>query len=296
MDRNLMRNDVPKPFLKWAGGKGQLLDIIDNNLPVQFNRYFEPFVGGGALFFHLYRRGFRREVILSDLNEELMKAYETIRDSVDDLILELQNGTYESDKDVFYHIRAWDKEPDWIDANNVRRTARMIYLNRTCYNGLYRVNQKGHFNVPFGKYKNPTICNEENLQAVSKALKKAKLLCVDFEESVKEAAKDDFVYFDPPYQPVSETAYFTEYTASGFGEDKQRRLAKVFEDLHKRGCFVLESNSVVPMIRKLYSKKAYILDTVQAKRAISCDPKGRGNVSELLIRNYRNTRQQRLQF
>ncbi|MFX1579789.1 MAG: DNA adenine methylase [Promethearchaeota archaeon] len=148
--------------------------------------------------------------------------------------------------------------------------------------------------MPFGRYKNPKICDEENLKAVSKALQKATLLYVDFEDAVRDAGKGDLVYFDPPYQPVSETAYFTDYTAGGFGENEQRRLARVFGDLHRRGCYVLESNSAVPLIRKLYSKKCYILDTVQAKRAISCDPEGRGEVAELLIRNYKDTIQARL--
>jgi DNA adenine methylase len=291
-----MRNEIPKPFLKWAGGKSQLLTSLESNLPAKFNRYFEPFVGGGAVFFHLFRHGFRGEAFLSDLNHELMTAYETIRDYAEDIISELQKGSYVSEKDAFYEIRAWDRKPDWKDADSLKRTARMIYLNKTCYNGLYRVNQKGQFNVPFGRYKKPTICDEDNIRAVSKALKNVTLLCVDFQEAVRQAGRNDLVYLDPPYQPVSETAYFTEYTAGGFGEIGQRRLAKVFGDLHKRGCFLLQSNSSAPLILKLYSKKAYILDTVNAKRAISCDPLGRGKVKELLIRNYHDTQQQRLHF
>ncbi|MFW9889198.1 MAG: DNA adenine methylase [Candidatus Thorarchaeota archaeon] len=289
-----MRSSFPKPFVKWAGGKGQLLDTIDSNLPVEFKRYFEPFVGGGAVFFHLYRQGFRGKTTLSDLNGELMIAYRTICDSIDELIMELQSGKYEPNEDVFYSIRAWDRTPDWKEVDNIRQTARLIYLNRTCYNGLYRVNQKGYFNVPYGGYKNPTICNVENLQAVSKSLKKAKLLSVDFASVVEDARKGDLVYFDPPYQPVSETAAFTEYTSGGFGEEEQRRLSAVFRQLHRRGCFVLESNSATPLIREIYSDEEFVLETVHAKRAISCDPEGRGEVPELLIRNYLETVQTRL--
>ncbi len=289
-----MGNDIPKPFLKWAGGKGQLLDDIESSLPPKFNRYFEPFMGGGAAFFHLYRQGFEGDMFLSDLNEELVTAYLTIRNSVEDLIAELQDGTYEAEKDAFYEIREWDRQPDWKTTDPVRKTARMIYLNRTCYNGLYRVNQKGQFNVPYGRYKNPTICDEENLRAVSASLKNAEIRCFDFADAVKTAKRGDLIYFDPPYQPVSETAYFTDYTAEGFGLDEQRRLAALFQDLHNRGCLVLESNSSVKVISDLYSHPDYYIDVVKAKRAISCDPEGRGEIAELLIRNYRDTKQQRL--
>jgi len=289
-----MSEIVPRPFLKWAGGKGQILDDIDNSMPLHFERYFEPFVGGGAVFFHLWRKGFRGKAFLSDLNEDLMITYQTVRDSVEKLIKELRNGKYESEKDTFYDIRAWDQRPGWSKVGPVRRTARTIYLNRTCYNGLYRVNQAGHFNVPFGRYKNPTICDEENLRAVSEALQIAELGRVDFGEAVRAAKRGDFVYFDPPYQPLSETAYFTEYTAEGFGEEEQARLAQVFRELHERGCLVLQSNSSHKLIRDLYSDSDFVIESVRAKRAISCDPAGRGEIEELLIRNYRETAQQRL--
>lgn len=289
-----MQNDTPRPFLKWAGGKNQLLDELEGSLPSRFGRYFEPFVGGGALFFHLRRTRFNGEATLSDLNRELIDAYLTVRESVDELIEELQHGGYESRKDTFYSIRSWDRELDWAEVDSVRRCARMIYLNHTCYNGLYRVNQKGQFNVPFGGYKNPTICDEENLRAVSRALRNVTILCADFGEATDAAGAKDLVYFDPPYQPVSDTSSFTEYTAGGFGENEQRRLADVFDALHHRGCYILESNSLSPLIRELYSGKDYVLEVVQAKRAISCDPKGRGAVSEYLIRNYSDTVQARL--
>ena len=289
-----MSEYVPRPFLKWAGGKGQILDEIDNNMPLHFERYFEPFVGGGAVFFHLWRKGFRGKAFLSDLNEELMITYKTVKDSVEKLIAELQSGTYKSDKDTFYAIRAWDQEVDYGKTDPVRRTARTIYLNKTCFNGLYRVNRTGNFNVPFGRYKNPTICNEESLRAVSESLQIAELACTDFESAVRTSKRGDFVYFDPPYHPLSGTAYFTEYTAEGFGEQEQERLAQVFRELHKRGCLLLQSNSSHKTILALYSDGDYIIESVKAKRAISCDPNTRGEIDELLIRNYSETRQQKL--
>ncbi len=262
-------------------------------MPLCFERYFEPFLGGGAVFFHLWRDGFRGPAILSDLNEELILAYKTIKSSVEEVIAELQSGRYRSDKDTFYEIRSWDTQPDWRNVDPVRLTARMIYLNKTCYNGLYRVNQSGHFNVPFGGYENPTICDEENLRAVSISLQNAELICADFEFAVRKAKRDDFVYFDPPYQPLSVTSSFTEYTACGFKEAEQQRLARVFRELNARGCLLLLSNSSHPFIRELYSND-FIIEYVKARRAISCDGEGRGAIDEVIIRNYTETRQQRL--
>lgn len=285
-----VQRGIPRPFLKWAGGKDQLLPRLSERLPVDFDRYFEPFVGGGALFFHLHRMGFRGSAYLSDLNEELIIAYQTIRDSVDELIVELRSGRYKRDSKTFYKIRGRDREAAWYEVSSVKRTARMIYLNKTCYNGLYRVNSRGQFNVPYGRYKRPTICHSRNLRAVSKALQNVTLQCVDFAEAVKEAGDGDFVYFDPPYQPVSTTANFTSYTAGGFGEVEQLRLAQVFRELDERDCMVLESNSDTPKIRDLYPSESFIVEEVRAKRAISCDPSGRGFVTELLIRNYQETR------
>jgi len=289
-----LTENVPKPFLKWAGGKGQILDKIDNVLPVHFKGYFEPFLGGGAVFFHLWRRGFRGKAFLSDLNEELIVAYETVRNSTEELIAQLADRIYKSDKETFYAIRAWDRQPDWAQVDPVKRTARMIYLNHTCFNGLYRVNRSGYFNVPFGGYRNPTICDAANLHAVNESLKNAKLQYVDFTKAVQQAERGDFIYLDPPYQPISETSSFTDYTTEPFGEEEQKLLAKVFRELHERGCSVLESNSSHGSILKLYRSRNFIIEFIKAKRAISCDPEGRGDIDELLIRNYRDTRQQRL--
>lgn len=289
-----MSSNLPKPFLKWAGGKGQLLEVIIDNSPVVFSRYFEPFLGGGAVFFQLRREGYQGKAFLSDVNEELITTYQVVKEAVEDLITELNSGLYEYDKEVYYNIRSWDRQPEWFDIEPVKKAARMIYLNRSCYNGLYRVNKSNQFNVPFGIYNNPTICDEENLRAVSDALHDVSLSVCDFSEGVKQAEKGDFVYLDPPYQPISDTASFTSYTAGGFDEGEQKRLARVFHNLDQKGVYVLESNSAVDFVRKLYHNDRISIEEVLARRAISCDSEGRGGVYEFLIRNYQDTLQTRL--
>lgn len=204
------------PFVKWAGGKSQLLEQFGPFFPTQFNRYVELFVGGGAVFFHLYNQDRIADgIILNDLNKELMTCYEVIRDQVDKLIEELRcHEAHRTDKSYFYEIREWDRKPGFKDRSPVERAARTIFLNRTCYNGLYRVNSRGQFNVPFGSYKNPMICDEGNLRAVSQALQGVELGSEDFERCDEWAGPGDFVYLDPPYHPLSETASLISY-----GED-----------------------------------------------------------------------------
>jgi len=268
-----------KPIVKWAGGKRALIKQYSKYFPVNFNAYYEPFFGGGAIFLHLFSEGKIKRAKLSDINEELINLYNVVKNNVEELIEELSSGKYVNKKTVFYKIRA--EEPN--DA--VIRAARMIYLNRTCYNGLYRVNKQGKFNVPFGKYpENVKIVNKKNLRNVSKCLGNVEITTEDFEESVKSAKKGDFVYFDPPYIPLSDTAYFTDYTSEGFGIKEQERLAKVFRELDERGCFVMESNSGVPKVSELFD--GFKIVDVKAKRYISCDPEGRGGVKESLIINY----------
>ncbi|MHA1223735.1 MAG: DNA adenine methylase [Candidatus Heimdallarchaeaceae archaeon] len=270
-----------KPILKWAGGKRGLIEKYKPFFPKKFNKYYEPFFGGGAIFFYLFTQGFIKEAKLSDINQELINVYIVTRDKVEELIDELKSGKYINEKEVFYRIRA--EEP----SDAVTRAARLIYLNRTCYNGLYRVNKQGKFNVPFGRYpKNVRIFDEENLRNVSESLKNVELASEDFEEAVKNAQEGDFVYFDPPYVPLTTTADFTDYTSEGFGLKEQERLAKVFKELDERGCLVMESNSSAPIIWKLYT--GFIIDAVHAKRFISSDPNGRGGVKETVIRNYDN--------
>ncbi len=270
----------PEPFLKWAGGKSQLLKQFECFLPPKFNNYLEPFVGGGAVFFYLYNTGRLKgkKIILIDSNEELINCFLVIKENVERLISILKGPKYVNKKEVYYRIRA--EEPK----DRFERAARTIYLNKTCFNGLYRVNSKGKFNVPFGRYKNPLICDSRNLRAVSIALKNVKILCDDFEKSLEYAGKGDFIYFDPPYQPLSKTSNFTSYTKDGFGEAEQRRLYCVFHELDKRGCKVMLSNSNTDFIKRLYRR--YRLERVKANRAINCKAEGRGKIEELVILNY----------
>jgi len=274
------------PFVKWAGGKSQLLGQFELFFPPHFNRYVEPFVGGGAVFFHLYNQGWISDgVILNDLNKELMTCYEVIRDQVDELIEELRrHEPYKTEKSYFYEIRGWDRRPSFKERSPVERAARTIFLNRTCYNGLYRVNSRGQFNVPFGSYKNPMICDEGNLRAVSQALQGVELRSEDFEHCVEWAGPGDFFYLDPPYHPLSETASFTSYTSDDFGEDDQRRLERALRQLDEKGCFAMLSNSYTPFIQKLYVNRRQ--EVVNATRAISCKGDGRGSILELVILNY----------
>ena len=266
-----------RPFVKWAGGKGRLLNELMKGLP-EFENYYEPFVGGGAMFFRLYGMGKIKNAFLNDSNNELMTAYEVIRDDVDSLINELRSGKYQNKKETYYKIRT--KEPE----DRIRRVARFIYLNKTCFNGLYRVNKQGKFNVPFGKYKNPLICDEKNLRIVSKALKKNELFCEDFMIGLKHAQKDDLVYFDPPYFPLSKTSNFTSYTPEGFTTDDQDRLYKAYKQLDSKGCYVMLSNSYQEYIERLYRKFEH--EIVYAGRAISCKADGRGKIRELIVRNW----------
>jgi len=272
----LYQRVAAEPFLKWAGGKRNLLSTLTLHFPSmrEVNRYFEPFLGGGAVFFHLQHPN----SLLSDSNEELIEVYQVVREQVEDLILVLKQ--HHNEHEYYYKVRS--QKPALL--SRVERAARFIFLNRTCYNGLYRVNSRGQFNVPFGRYKNPLICDTEGLRASSLALRNAHIFVADFEAAVSDAGKDDFVYFDPPYYPLSETSSFTSYTVQRFAAGEQERLAQVFQALTCRGCRVLLSNSDTPLIRKLYESFATI--EVQANRAISCKADGRGEINELLIKNY----------
>lgn len=275
------------PFVKWAGGKGQLLTQLDPYFPPRFGRYVEPFVGGGAVFFHLYSRGLLdgKEVVLIDRLAELIDCYRVVRDSVDDLIAALaQHETLKSDKEYYYHVRAWDRQADYAQRSDVERAARFIYLNRTCYNGLYRVNRKGQFNVPFGRYRNPTVCAADRLRATSRALQGVTLVAADFGRCDQFARAGDLVYFDPPYHPLSSTAYFTSYTAHDFADAEQRRLAALFRALDDRGCRLILNNSDTALIRTLYS--SYAIHELKAARPINVRADRRGHINELLVVNF----------
>lgn len=276
----------PCPIVKWAGGKAQLLSQFEPYLPVRFHRYLEPFVGGGAVFFHLYsqRRLGGKEIILIDRLEELINLYRIVRDCVQDLITELcQHEPHKQDADYYYEVRAWDRRSDYHQRGDVQRAARFVYLNRTCYNGLYRVNRKGQFNVPFGRYRNPTICDDENLWAVSRALQGVALEVGDFVRCLEWASPGDFVYLDPPYHPLSKTASFTGYTSVAFSTQDQKRLAATFRELNQRGCQVMLSNSSTRLIRHLYQDYEQV--QVQAIRAINSKSDRRGAIPELLVMN-----------
>ena len=269
----------PKPFVKWAGGKTRLLQDLLADVPLKFENYFEPFVGGGALFFKLCSLGRIKKAFLNDSNKDLMTAYEVIKTKPYELIKELASPNYKNSEETYYEIRA--KEP----TNKVQQAARFIYLNKTAYNGLYRVNSQGKFNVPFGKYENPKILDMENILSVSKALQTDELTCIDFEQAVEKAKEKDFVYLDPPYHPISKTSSFTSYTRENFTEKDQKRLFKCFQLLDEKGCFVMLSNSCAPLIEELY--KDYNISVVMAGRAISCKGEGRGKINEFLITNYK---------
>lgn len=266
------------PFMKWAGGKSQLLASFEPLLPESFSRYFEPFTGGGALYFHLYNNRPAFKATLCDLNAELISCYTVVRDQVEELMQELQK--HRNEESYYYEVRAADPKT----LTQVERAARLIFLNKTCFNGLYRVNSKGQFNVPFGRYANPRYCDETNLRACSAALKKVDLQCRSFDGVLANAKKGDFVYFDPPYHPLSPTANFTSYTSGSFSPADQERLAEVFDKLARRGCLVMLSNSDTEFIRALYAD--YQVSTVSALRAINCKGTGRGKVSEVVVTNY----------
>ena len=277
-----------RPFVKWAGGKGQLLPELTRRLPVSFRRYHEPFLGGAALFFNLYNTDrLQHGAVLSDYNSELVLCYQIVRDDVEALIDALkQHERYRLDRAYFMEVRGWDRLPDFAQRSPIQRAARTIFLNRTCYNGLYRLNNKGQFNAPFGYYKNPLICDPENMRAASAALQTVDLCVGDFGDLAARVEPGDLVYFDPPYVPVSATASFTHYTGQAFGPADQRRLAQLFDSLMERGVYVMLSNSYTPLSRELYAAHAVSDSVVYASRKINCDGRKRGQVEELIVCGY----------
>ncbi len=281
---------IPRPFLKWAGGKTQLADALLERMPISFNTYHEPFVGSGALFFRLYREQKVRSAILSDLNAELIDTYLAIRDHVSEIIKILLEFPY--DEKFYYDIRA--KDP-W-ELSLVERAARMIYLNKTGYNGLYRVNRQGKFNVPFGRYKSPKYIDRDNLCAVSQALENTEILCVPFDTVLERAKPGDWVYFDPPYVPVSATANFTSYHANGFGLSDQERLWDICVMLSQDNVYITLSNSDTTTIRSLYEPSHFAIGAVLANRAINCNGAKRGKITELIITNYHAERSVQLRL
>lgn len=268
-----------RPFLKWAGGKRQLLPELIKRVPKTFKNYHEPFLGGGALFFELAAASrLKKQIHLSDLNEELINAFLVVQNNVEELIRALKRHVHNAE--YFYRIRK--ATPKRLGA--VARASRLIYLNKTCFNGLYRVNSKGEFNVPFGRYKNPKICDEENLRLCSKALQGVTLRCQPFDAVLIQARAGDLIYFDPPYHPVSKTANFSAYEKSGFGTAEHRRLEEVFTALGKKKCFVMLSNSQTDFTRELF--KEHKVEMVAATRSVNSKASGRGRVEEIIVRNF----------
>jgi DNA adenine methylase len=273
--------------VKWVGGKRQLATQfreMDLYPPEEFDprtgTYFEPFVGGGAMFFDLKPK----KAVLSDMNLELVTAYNVIKKDFGKLVKKLKYHKLRDNKEYFLKIRSKDLKK----LSDVEIAARFIYLNRTCFNGMYRVNSKGGFNVPYGKNKNPLICDEDNIEKVSRSLKNIQIFHRDYKKVLSKAKKGDFIYFDPPYYPVNRTSSFTNYTKEGFMEKEQIELRDTFLELHKRGCFVMLSNSNTPFINKLYSKldKKITINKVYATRAINSKGSGRGKIKEVVIVNY----------
>lgn len=276
-----MKNLKIPTFVKWAGGKTQLLEQFSKYLPKKFNGYLEPFVGSGALFFYIKKNFSPEKVILSDLNKELITCFEVVRDNPEELIKLLIKHKKNHSKEYYYKIR----DSDVSKLSKVEIAARLIYLNKTCFNGLYRVNSEGKFNVPIGSYKKPKIFNEIILRKASDLLQNVELKVMPFEQIFDFAKKEDFVYLDPPYYPLTKTSNFTSYTKDIFLEKEQEKLSEVFKELDKKGCFVMLSNSDHPFIKNLY--KNYRIIDVKARRAISCIGSKRGKINELVIRNYK---------
>lgn len=305
---NKQRNQA-KPFLKWAGGKKQLLSELEQSLPEQIKedkiieKYIEPFLGGGAFFFYLKRNYEVKKSYLLDINKELIIGYITIKNNPKELINELyeiQNIYYEKSnegrKKFFYEIReGYNKQMYNFNFDNyneewVKRTSYLIFLNRTCFNGLFRQNSKGEFNVPFGRYKKPKICDKFNIYKVHHALKNSKIICGDFTKSEKYISENCVVYLDPPYRPIKQTSNFTDYSKGGFTEDDQIRLYQFYEKMNQRGTYLILSNSDPKnekpddnFFDELY--KNYNIERVKATRMINSKPTGRGKIFELIITN-----------
>ncbi len=283
----MAKNKLVMPVVKWVGGKRQLIDEIKSRIPKTYKTYYEPFFGGGAVLFALQPK----RAVINDLNDSLIKTYRVIKDNADELIASL--SLHENTSEYFYEIRNEDLYPKTFNLKSeVEIASRLIYLNKTCFNGLFRVNSSGHFNTPFGNYKNPNIVNEPVIRAVSKYFNdnEISILNGDFAAACQGAQKGDFVYLDPPYDPVSDTASFTGYNAGGFGSEEQIRLRDLCVELDEKGVKFLLSNSATKFIMELYNSKNFeskiTIDIVKAKRSINSNGNKRGEVDEVLIRNY----------
>lgn len=272
-----------KPFVKWAGGKRQIMPEIKKYVPENYDTFYEPFVGGGAVFFELAPK----KAVINDYNSELMNVFECIKDEVkfDKMCTELNHHEANHSEEYYYQVRNIDRDPKkYNKLADYKKAARTIYLNKACFNGLYRVNSKNEFNVPFGKKEKVNTYEGQNLGVVHCILNfnDVKLLSIDFEEAVKDAKKGDFVYLDPPYD--SDTSTFNDYTENGFNKDEQIRLAKLFKELSDRGCYVMLSNHNTILVKEMYSD--YNVHIIEANRNINANGKKRKKVEEVIITNY----------
>jgi DNA adenine methylase len=277
------RLQAAKPFLKWAGGKGQLLHSLTPLIPTEFNDYFEPFLGGGAMFFYLINQNLiQKKAYLSDINADLINVYKCLQVNAKLVLTKLlyHKVNYMKDRTKYYYTLRGTRFDDEFE-----RAAQFVTLNKTCYNGLYRVNRTGMFNVPMGRYKRPSIFDPSNLKSVSAALNvvDVKIECTDYRNILQKASKGDFVYLDPPFSPMSKTSNFTAYTAEGFDARDQTNLAKIFSSLNNRKCLVVLSNSDTELVRELYEK--FEITTVPTRRSINCNSRRRGGSTELIITN-----------
>lgn len=278
--KEVQKNITTPTFIKWAGGKTQLLSQFEKFFPTQFNRYYEPFLGSGAVFFYIKKLYPEKEFFLSDNNPELINCYEFVKNDLEGLLELLREHRSKHNKEYYYSQRNMDIN----NLSKIESAARFIYLNKTCFNGLFRVNSKGKFNVPIGSYKNPSIFKEKDMVKAHKLLQDVTLKTMLFEEIINFALPDDFIYFDPPYYPLSPTSNFTSYTSTSFSEKDQQRLAEVYRELDKKGCLLMLSNSYSNFILELYSD--YRIEKVSAKRMINCNGNGRGAIAEAVILNY----------
>lgn len=277
----MAKNKLVAPVVKWVGGKRQLIDTISPLLPKRISSYCEPFLGGGALLFFVQPK----KAIVNDLNQDLMTMYKVIRDDIDSLLESLKK--HENNSEYFYSLRDLDRNKDVYNSlSDVEIASRLIYLNKTCFNGLFRVNSMGEFNTPFGYYKNPNIVNEPVLRAVNKYFNTSNITFYseDFSDTLSRVSRGDFVYLDPPYDPISDTANFTGYNKGGFGKEEQIRLKKCCDELSERGVKFMLSNSSTDFIKELY--KDYDIINIQAKRSVNANANKRGAVEEVIIRNY----------
>lgn len=282
MQANLKKNLLVAPVVKWVGGKRQIINELNQHLPKDgYTKYYEPFLGGAAMLFHLQPQN----AVVNDVNSDLINMYQVIKDNVEDLIQELE--THPNEEKHFYDVRDWDRDKEaYNELTNIQKAARLIFLNKTCYNGLFRVNNAGEFNTPFGHYVNPGIVNPPVLRAVSNYFNNNKITFLngDFSSALSNVTNKSFVYFDPPYDPISDSSSFTGYTKGGFGREQQESLKELCDKLDKNNVKFMLSNSATAFIRDLY--KDYTIHTIQAKRSVNSIASRRGLVDEVVVTNY----------